>query len=60
MERLVLASSKPGDIVLDPFCGSGTVPVVCRRLGRRFVACEINAQYVQLAERRLATCESNP
>lgn len=58
MERLVLASSNPGDIVLDPFCGSGTVPAVCRTLGRRFVACEINARYVELAEERLAACES--
>jgi len=59
MERLVLASSQPGDVVLDPFCGSGTVPVVCRRLGRRFVACEINAHYVELANRRLATCKES-
>ena len=57
MERLVLASSKPGDIVLDPFCGSGTVPVVCRHLGRQFLACEINAKYVKLADQRLAACE---
>ena len=41
MERLVRASSRRGDLVLDPFCGSGTVPAVCQRLGRRFLACGI-------------------
>jgi DNA modification methylase len=58
MERLILASSQPGDVVLDPFCGSGTVPVVCQRLGRRFVACEINPKYVELATERLAAYEA--
>jgi DNA modification methylase len=54
MERLIKASSNPGDLVFDPFCGSGTVPAVCHRLGRRFVACEINPEYRRLAEERLA------
>lgn len=54
MERLVKASSKPGDLVFDPFCGAGTVPVVCERLERRFVACEINSNYCQIAEKRMA------
>ena len=53
MERIIKASSNPGDVVFDPFCGSGTVPVVCRRLGRRFVACEINGDYCRMAEERL-------
>jgi DNA modification methylase len=54
MERLIKASSNPSDLVFDPFCGSGTVPVVCQRLGRRFVACEINADYCRIAEERMA------
>jgi DNA modification methylase len=54
MERLVKASSKPGDLVFDPFCGVGTVPVVCKRLRRRFVACEINPNYCRIAEERIA------
>ena len=54
MERLIKASSKPGDLVFDPFCGAGTVPGVCERLGRRFVACEINSEYCRIAEERLA------
>ena len=57
MERLVKASSNPADLVFDPFCGSGTVPVVCRRLQRRFVACEINPEYCRIADERLANAE---
>ena len=55
MERLIKASSNRGDLVFDPFCGSGTVPVVCQRLDRRFVACEINPEYCRMAEERLAS-----
>ena len=54
MERIIKASSNPGDVVFDPFCGSGTVPVVSQRLSRKFVACEINADYGRMAEERLA------
>ena len=53
MERIVKASSNPGDLIFDPFCGSGTVPVVCERLGRRFIACEINPDYCRIAEKRM-------
>ncbi len=53
MERLVLASSNPGDLVLDPFAGVGTCPVVCQKHHRDFVAFEINAEFVQLANRRM-------
>lgn len=53
IERILRASSSPGDLVFDPFCGSGTVPVVCKRLDRQFVACEINADYCHLAEKRM-------
>ncbi len=59
IERLVRASSNAGDIVYDPFCGSGTVPVVCRNLERRFVACEINPGYVALANERLNGGKTN-
>ncbi len=53
MERLIKASSNPGDLVFDPFCGAGTVPVVCERLGRRFVASEINPDFCRIAEERI-------
>ena len=58
MERLIKASSNPGDLVFDSFCGSGTVPVVCERLGRRFVGCEINPDYCRIAEARMAKAAS--
>ncbi len=54
IERLVKASSDPGDLVLDPFAGVGTCPVVCRRLGRRFIAIEQNQDFVDAANKRLA------
>lgn len=53
IERIIKASSNQGEIVFDPFVGSGTVPVVCDRLGRIFIACEINSEYVQIAHQRL-------
>ena len=61
IERLVLASSCEGDLILDPFSGVGTCPVVCKRLSRRFVAFEINASFVAVATRRLERmdCSSN-
>jgi DNA modification methylase len=45
--------SRPGDLVLDPFAGSGTTAVVAKRLGRHFVAIEQNHTFVQLAKHRL-------
>lgn len=54
IERLVKASSCEGDLVFDPFTGSGTVPAVCERLNRRFIACEINPQYAKVARQRVA------
>ena len=53
IERLVLASSNPGDLVLDPFSGVGTCPVVCKKNGRDFIAFEINTDFVTAAENRL-------
>jgi DNA modification methylase len=53
MERIIKASSNEGDLVLDPFCGSGTVPVVCKRLNRNFIACELNENYCNIARERL-------
>ena len=54
VEPCVLAGSREGDVVLDPFAGSGTVLVVAQRLGRRFVGVELNPDYVGLIEERLA------
>ena len=54
VERILLASSKPGEFVVDPFLGSGTTAVVARRLGRRFAGVDLNPEYVQLAMKRLS------
>ncbi len=53
-EPPILASSRPDDLVLDPFTGSGTVAVVALRHGRNFVGCELNSEYAQIAERRIS------
>ncbi len=58
MERLVLASSNPGDLVLDPFSGVGTCPVVCQKHQRDFMAFEINPEFVELANARLKRNEA--
>jgi site-specific DNA-methyltransferase (adenine-specific) len=52
--RIVEASSRPGDLVVDPFLGSGTTAVVARRLGRRFLGFESDPDWVRLALKRLA------
>ncbi len=59
IERLVLASSRPGDIVLDPFLGSGTTAVVARRHGRSYIGFEVNPDYVRLALKRLKLYEKS-
>jgi site-specific DNA-methyltransferase (cytosine-N4-specific) len=53
IEPCILTSSKPNDVVLDPFAGSGTTALVAGRLGRRFIGIELHPQYVELADRRL-------
>ncbi|HEX9735640.1 MAG TPA: site-specific DNA-methyltransferase [Thermoanaerobaculia bacterium] len=53
VEPCVLAGSEPGDWVLDPFFGSGTVGVVCERLRRRYVGIELNREYADLAVERI-------
>jgi site-specific DNA-methyltransferase (adenine-specific)/adenine-specific DNA-methyltransferase len=54
IERLVLASSSPGDLVLDPFSGVGTCPVVCKKHGRDFMGFEMQPEFVAISEQRLS------
>ena len=54
LERVVLATSKPGDVVLDPFAGTGTTGVVAQRLERRWVMIEREPAYRALIEQRIA------
>ncbi len=57
MERLIKASSAEGDVVLDPFAGVGTCPVVCRRIGRHFIGIEKYEPFVAAANARLEEAE---
>jgi modification methylase len=54
LHRVLLASSKPGDTVLDPFFGTGTTGAVARRLGRRWIGIEENKDYIAVARERIA------
>ncbi len=53
LHRILLASTNPGDVVLDPFLGSGTTAAVAKRLGRRFLGFEREQRYAAVAEERL-------
>lgn len=53
MRKLIEIHSKPNDIILDPFLGSGTTAVACKELGRRFIGIEINPDYCQIAQKRV-------
>jgi site-specific DNA-methyltransferase (adenine-specific) len=55
IERLILASSRPGDLVVDPFVGSGTTAAVATRLGRRFLCGDADARYVGITRERLTS-----
>ena len=57
--KLILASSKPGDIVFDPFLGSGTTSVVAKKLGRHYCGVEINTEYCCWAEKRLKMADTD-
>jgi len=58
--KLILASSNPGDIVFDPFLGSGTTSVTAAKLDRRYVGIEQNPNYCIWAEKRLELAKQNP
>ena len=59
LAKLVLASSRKGDIVFDPFAGSGTAGVVAKKLGRNFVMVEIDEEYCLYAQKRLQMAETD-
>jgi DNA modification methylase len=52
--RLIRAFSQPGDVVLDPFCGSGSVPLAAKISGRRYIGIEVQQDYYEVAQKRLA------
>jgi site-specific DNA-methyltransferase (adenine-specific) len=53
LDRIVRASSQPGGLVLDPFCGSGTTLVASAKLGRAFAGCDTSALAIETSARRL-------
>ena len=57
LHRVLLASTAPGDLVLDPFFGSGTTGAVAKRLSRKFIGIERDGAYVELARRRIAAVQ---
>jgi site-specific DNA-methyltransferase (adenine-specific) len=59
MAKIILASSNEGDLVFDPFLGSGTSAVTAKKLGRRFVGIEKNEQYCVWAQKRLEAAETD-
>lgn len=59
LAKVLLASSNEGDVVLDPFLGSGTTAVVAKKLNRNFVGVELDETYCCLAEKRLALAEDD-
>jgi site-specific DNA-methyltransferase (adenine-specific) len=58
--KLILASSRPRDVVFDPFLGSGTAAVVAKKLGRRYCGIELNREYCCWTLKRLKLAEADP
>ncbi|MBH68580.1 MAG: modification methylase [Rhodospirillaceae bacterium] len=57
LSRVVLACSKPGDLVLDPFSGSGTTAAVAKRFARRYIGIEQDIEYARLSKKRIDTVQ---
>ena len=53
MERILLASTNEGDTVLDPFNGSGTTGVMCKKLGRKYIGIDISTEYLNISKQRI-------
>ena len=58
--RVIMASSRPGDIVLDPFVGTGTTGAVAKRLGRNWIGIERDAKYIEAAQQRMDSIQTLP
>ena len=57
LRKLILASSNPGDTIIDPFCGSGTTPVCAEQLKRKWMACDLSSEYLDWAVNRIDLVE---
>lgn len=54
MERIIRLATNPGDVVLDAFAGAGTTPVVAYQLGRRYVAIDLDRNYIEIMQQKMA------
>ena len=59
LAKIILAATKKGNVVLDPFLGSGTTSVVAKKLGRKYVGIEIDQKFASISEKRLALAEND-
>ncbi len=59
LDRLILLSTDEGDIVLDPFSGTGTTAISAKRLGRKYIGFELDAEYVEISKIKLEVVEPN-
>lgn len=57
LERVVLTSSDPGDIILDPFLGTGTTAIAAKALGRHFIGIDLDTEYIQIAHDKITRIE---
>lgn len=53
LERIILASTEEGQVILDPFCGSGTTGVEAVRYRRKFIGIDVNEEYMEISKKRL-------
>jgi site-specific DNA-methyltransferase (adenine-specific) len=60
LKRIILASSREGDLVLDPFCGSSTTGVAAVLLNRKYVGIDLEEEYLQLSKKRLEDAIRKP
>lgn len=59
LERIIKCSSVKGDIVFDPFCGSGTALAAAKKLNRKYVGCDMNPESVRQVEKRLGQIKTD-
>ncbi len=57
LQRVILSSTKPGDVVLDPFFGTGTTGAVAKKLGRQWIGIERESEYIKYAQKRISAAE---
>ncbi len=60
LERVIISSTIPGDIILDPFFGTGTTGAVAKRLGRHWIGIEANSGYITIAQQRINSVNADP